>query len=137
VAGQVAPQYLDWGHHKCSHDPKPTLPIIQAVDRWYVDQFLYLLQKLQAVREGEGTLLDHSIVVYGCANAGSGWPGHGLKDVACILAGKGGGLLPKPGRQIRYADGTSLGNLWLTLTQMAGIERKEFGRSTGTLSGLG
>ncbi|MBL8796260.1 MAG: DUF1552 domain-containing protein [Planctomycetia bacterium] len=148
LAGQVGPQYLDWGHHKCTHDPKPTLPIIQAMDRWYVDQFSYLLQKLQTVREGDGNLLDHSIVVYGSTNAGGtvvgGWPGHGLKDVGCVLAGKGGGLLPRPGRVIQYygkdkKDGNSglpLSNLWLTLAQLVGIERKEFGRSTGTLSGL-
>ena len=52
------------------------------------------------------------------------------------LAGHGGGLLPKTGRQIRYPD-VPLGNLWLTLAQLAGSERKKFGRSTGTLSGLG
>src|SRR5204862_8018067 len=133
-------QYLDWGHHKCTHDPKPTLPLIQAIDRWYVDQFLYLVQRLQSIREGEGSLLDQLIVVYGCTNssgANYGWPGHSLKDVGCVLAGKGGGLLPRPGRQIRYADNTPLCNLWLTLAQLAGVERKEFGRSTGTLSDLG
>jgi hypothetical protein len=137
LTGQVAPQYLDWGHHKCSHDPKPTLPMIQIMDRWYVEQFAYLLLKLQGLRERDGSLLDHCIVTYGCTNAGTGWPGHSIKDVACIVAGKGGGLLPKSGRQIRYPDGTSLGNLWLTLTQLMGIDRKQFGRSTGTLSGLG
>lgn len=139
-ADRVNAQYLDWGHHKCSHDPKPTLPLIQAIDRWYVTQFSYLLQKLQSIREGEGTLLDHSIVVYGCTNSsgtGNGWPGHSLKDVGCLLAGRGGGLLAKTGRQIRYPDGTPLSNLWLTLAQLVGIERKEFGRSTGTLAGLG
>jgi hypothetical protein len=139
-ADQVAPRYLDWGHHKCSHDPKPTLPLIQAVDRWYVEQFSYLLGKLQSIREGEGTLLDHGIVVYGCTNSsgtGNGWPGHSLKDVGCLVAGRGGGRLPRPGRQIRYPDGTSLSNLWLTLAQLCGIKRKEFGRSTGTLAGLG
>jgi hypothetical protein len=66
--------------------------------------------------------------------------------VACILAGKGGGLLPKPGRVVPYyggknkQDGNSgvpLSNLWLTLLHMVGIERKEFGRSTGTLADLG
>jgi hypothetical protein len=57
--------------------------------------------------------------------------------VACILAGKGGGLLPRPGRQIRYREGTPLSNLWLTLARMIGIDRSEFGRSTGTLSDLG
>jgi hypothetical protein len=66
-----------------------------------------------------------------------GWPGHSLEDVGCILAGKGGGLLPKPGRQIRYRKGTPLSNLWLTLSQLVGIECKEFGRSTGALSDLG
>lgn len=139
-AGKVDAKYLSYGHHACSHDPKPTLPLIQAIDRWYVDRFLYLLQKLQGIREGDGTLLDHSIVVYGCNNSSGtahGWPGHSLKDLGCILAGKGSGLLPKPGRQIRYRDGTPLSNLWLTLAQRAGIERKQFGRSTGTLTDLG
>ena len=139
-ADQVGAPYLDWGHHKCTHDPKPTLPLIQAIDRWYVEQLSYLLQKLQSIREGDGTLLDHSIVVYGCTNSsgtGNGWPGHSLKDVGCLLAGGGGGLLPRAGRQIRYPDGTPLSNLWLTLAQLVGIERKDFGRSTGTLAGLG
>jgi hypothetical protein len=139
-AGKVGPQYLDWGHHKCTHDPKPTLPLIQAMDRWYVEQLAYLLQKLHAIREGEGSLLDQSIVVYGSTNSsgtGNGWPGHSIRDVGCLLAGHGGGLLPRTGRQVRYRDGTSLGNLWLTLAQLAGIERKEFGRSTGALPDLG
>lgn len=150
LGGRVDPQYLDWGHHKCSHDTKPTFPIIQAIDRWYVEQLSAFLQKLQGTRDGDGTLLDQSIVVYGCTNAGGngpagGWPGHGLSDVACLLAGKGGGLLPKPGRVIPYYGkdkkqsnvGMPLSNLWLTLAQMVGIERKAFGRSTGTLAGLG
>jgi hypothetical protein len=139
-AGKVDSKYLDYGHHKCTHDPKPTLPLIQAMDRWYVDNLLYLLQKLQSIREGEGTLLDQCIVVYGCTNSSGtnmGWPGHSLEDVGCLLAGKGGGLLPRPGRQIRYRKGTPLSNLWLTLAQLVGVERKEFGRSTGTLADLG
>jgi hypothetical protein len=139
-ADKVDAKYLGYGHHACSHDPKPTLPLIQAIDRWYVDRFLYLLQKMQSIPEGEGSLLDHSIVVYGNNNSSGtayGWPGHSLKDVGCIVAGKGGGLLPKPGRQVRYRDGTPLSNLWLTLAQKAGVERKEFGRSTGMLTDLG
>jgi hypothetical protein len=138
-AGQVDAKYLSYGHHACSHDPKPTLPLIQAIDRWYVDRLLYLLQKLQSIPEGEGSLLDHSVVVYGCNNSSGtahGWPGHSLKDLGCLLAGKGCGLL-KTGRQVRYRDGTPLSNLWLTLAQKVGVERKEFGRSTGTLTDLG
>jgi hypothetical protein len=138
-AGQVDAKYLGYGHHACSHDPKPTLPLIQAIDRWFVDRFLYLVQKLRSIPEGEGSLLDHSIVVYGNNNssgAAYGWPGHSLKDVGCLVAGKGGGLLPRTGRQVRYRDGTPLSNLWLTLAQKIGVERKEFGRSTGTLTEL-
>jgi len=149
LSAPVDAKYLGWGHHQCSHDPKPTLPIIQAVDRWYVAQLSYFLQKLKAIRDGDGTLLDSSVVVYGCTNAGGGkvggWPGHGLSDVACLVAGKGGGMLPKPGRVIEFYGkdrknsnaGVPLSNLWLTLAQMAGVGRKEFGRSTGTLASLG
>jgi hypothetical protein len=139
-ADKVGAQYLDWGHHKCSHDPKPTLPLIQAIDRWYVEQFAYFLERLRSVREGEQSLLDGSLVVYGCTNSsgtGNGWPGHSLKDVGCIVAGHGGKLVSRTGRQIKFAEGTPLGNLWLTLAQMVGVERKEFGRSSGTLAGLG
>src|SRR5262249_24818126 len=99
-----------------------------------------LLQRLQSIREGDGTLLDHSMVVYGCTNGsgtGNGWPGHSLKDVGCILAGRGGGLLPKPGRQVRYSAGTPLSNLLLTLAQMVGVDRTEFGLSTGALPNVG
>jgi hypothetical protein len=136
---KVDAKYLDWGHHKCTHDPKPTLPLIQAMDRWYVEQLAYLLEKLRSTREGEATLLDHCIVAYGCTNSSgsnNGWPGHSLKDVGCLLAGRGCGLLTKPGRQISFKEGTPLSNLWLTLAQLAGIARKEFGRSSGTLTGL-
>src|SRR5205823_6686875 len=98
----------DWGHHQCSHDLKPTQVLIQALERWYVDQLSYILQKLRSIPEGEGTLLENCIVVYGCFNGTPhdprsviGWSGHTLKDVACILAGKGGGL-PRPGCQVEY-----------------------------------
>jgi len=136
-AGKVEAKYLDFGHHSCTHDPVPTRPLIQAYDRWYVQRLLYVLERLRSIREGDGTLLDHSVVVYGCASGGTGWPGHGLKDVACLLAGKGGGLLKRTGRQVQFPPGTPLSNLWLTLLQLAGIERKEFGVSTGSLSDLG
>jgi hypothetical protein len=136
-ADRVEARYLDFGHHSCTHDPTPTRLLIQAFDRWYVEQFRYVLDRLRATREGDGTLLDHSIIVYGSGNNGTGWVGHGTRDVACILAGGGGGLLRRTGRQVRFADNTPQCNLWLTLAQLAGIERREFGASTGTLTGLG
>jgi hypothetical protein len=145
LAGRVEARYLDWGHHQCSHDPRPTLPIIQAIDHWYVEQLAYFLGRLRGIDEGDATLLDNSIVVYGSTNAGGngagGWPGHGLRDVACLLAGGGGGLLRRPGRVLSYHgmrnQGVPLCNLWLTLAQMVGLENREFGISTGTLSDLG
>jgi hypothetical protein len=136
-ADRVAARYLDFGHHSCTHDPNPTRPMIQAYDQWYIRHLLYVLQRLRSIREGDGNLLDHSILVYGAASDGGGWPGHGIRDVACLLAGSGGGLLRRTGRQIQYRAGTPLGNLWLTLANLAGLERREFGVSTGTLADLG
>ncbi len=135
--GRVENRYLDFGHHSCTHDPVPTRLLIQAYDRWYIEQLRYVLERLKASREGEGNLLDHSIIVYGCGNNGSGWVGHGTRDVACLLAGSGGGLLRRTGRQVQFANNTPLSNLWLTLAQLTGIERREFGVSTGALTGLG
>jgi hypothetical protein len=135
-AGQVENRFLDFGHHSCTHDPIPTRLLIQAYDRWYIQQLLYVLQRLRASREGNGNLLEHSIIVYGSASGGTGWVGHGTRDVACLLAGSGG-LLRRPGRQVQFANNTPLCNLWLTLAQLTGIERREFGVSTGALTGLG
>ncbi len=134
---RVENRYLDFGHHSCTHDPRPTTPMIQAFDRWYVQQLLYVVQRLRASREGDGNLLEHSIIVYGCGNNGTGWVGHGTRDVACLLIGKGGGRLRNTGRQVQFPNHTSLCNLWLTLTQLAGIQRRDFGASTGALAGLG
>lgn len=136
-AGRVENRYLDFGHHSCTHDPAPTRLMIQAYDRWYVQQLLYVLERLRASREGNSNLLDNSIIVYGCGNNGTGWVGHGTRDVPCLLAGSGGGLLRRTGRQVQCANGTSLSNLWLTLAQLAGIQRREFGVSTGAVTGLG
>ena len=136
-AGRVENRYLDLGHHSCTHDPTPTRAMIQAYDRWYIAQLLYVLERLRASREGDGNLLDHSIIVYGSASGGTGWVGHGTRDVACLLAGTGGGLLRNVGRQVQFPASTPLSNLWLTLAQLAGIERRDFGVSTGALTGLG
>ena len=54
---------------------------------------------------------------------------HGTRDVACLLAGNGGGLLRRTGRQVQFPNNTSLSNLWLTLTQLTGIQRREFGEN--------
>ena len=51
-AGRVENRYLDFGHHSCTHDPAPTRLMIQAYDRWYVQQLLYVLERLKARREG-------------------------------------------------------------------------------------
>jgi hypothetical protein len=136
-ADRVQNRYLDFGHHSCTHDPVPTRLLIQAFDRWYVQQLRYVLERLRASREGDGNLLEHSIVVYGSASGGTGWVGHGTRDVACLLAGSGGGMLRRTGRQVQFPNNTPLCNLWLTIAQLAGIERRDFGVSTGALTGLG
>jgi len=95
------------------------------------------VDKLKNIREGDGTLLDNSIIAYGSYNGSHGPIGHSQINVPCVTVGQGGGLLPKTGRRIQCAKGTPLANLWLTLTQLTGIERKQFGLSTGTVPDIG
>lgn len=134
---KVDAKHLNNNHHGLTHSQPAAATVLQAVDRWHVSHLAYIVEKLQAIREGDGTLLDNSIIAYGSHNGSTGAPGHSLINVPCLMVGKGGGALPKTGRRVECAKGTPLSNLWLTLTQLTGIERKQFGLSTGTVSDIG
>ena len=122
------------GHHDRSHDPKPTLPLIQAMDRWYVDRLLYLLQKMQSIPEGEGTLLDNSMIVYG-SGIGDG-NRHNHTDLPILLAGRGAGTI-ETGRHLRYKRNTPLNNLYLSMLERMDVPVDRLGDSTGKIENLG
>ncbi len=124
------------GHHELSHHGKSEHKQAQIakINRYHVDRFAYLLSRLRQVHEGSGTLLDNSMIIYGSGI--SDGDRHNHDDLPIILAGSGGGRI-KPGRHIRYKNGTPLCNLYLWMMQQMGAKAKTFGDSNAVLDKLG
>ncbi len=124
------------GHHDLSHhgqDPDK-LAKIKKINIYHVEQFAYFLGKLASLREGEGTVLDHSTIVYGSGI--SDGDRHNHDDLPILVAGKGGGTL-KGGRHLVYPKNTPLNNLYLSILGRAGVPTTALGDSTGPLPSLG
>ncbi len=101
-----------------------------VLNRYHVTLFTYLLNKLQSVPDGDGTLLDHSMLLYGSAMSDANQHNHGPLPV--ILAGGASGAL-KGGRHLRNAKDTTMSNLLLAMLDKMGIPTEKFGDSTGML----
>ena len=102
---------------------------------WYAEQFAYLLERLALVPEGDGTLLDNTLVLWGMEISRGN--SHALNDIPFILAGGAGGAL-ETGRYLRY-DSEPHNNLLVSVLNAMGIEDVSFGDPrfcTGPLSGL-
>jgi hypothetical protein len=123
------------GHHDLSHhgnDPRKQAKI-RAINRFHVEQFAYLLGRLKSVAEGDATLLDRSMILYGSGISDGN--SHSHDNLPILLAGKGNGTL-RPGRHIRYPDETPLANLHLALLDRIGAPTDAFGDSTARLGSL-
>ena len=123
------------GHHSISHhghDPVK-LAKIQDINKFHATQLAYLLTRLKSVKEGDGTLLDHSMIVYGSGN-GDG-DRHNHDDLPILLAGRGCGTI-RQGRSIQYGKETPIDNLWVSLLNRMDIRDVQFGDSTGELKKL-
>jgi hypothetical protein len=123
------------GHHDCSHHggDKTKQAKIQQINTFHLTQLAYLLEKMQAVKEGNGTLLDNCMIVYGAGI--SDGDRHNHDDLPILLAGKGGGTI-KTGRHVRYQDGTPLTNLFLCMLDRMGVHAEMLGDSSGRLEQL-
>ena len=111
--------------------------IDQVVDinLWELDQFATFLDKLAAVDEGDGTLLDNSAVLF-VSSMGDGYE-HLTFDLPVILAGRGGGAL-SPGTHTLYEGHRPIADLYLALMQLMGLDVPSFGvDGTTPLEGLG
>jgi hypothetical protein len=111
-----------------SRDEK--LKMYQRVTQWHHEQFAYFLGRLKAIREGDGTLLDNSLTLYGSSLADG--HEHEAKNLPLILAGRGGGSV-EAGRALQYRRPTTMSNLHLTMLQSVGAKVNKFGDSTGTI----
>lgn len=123
-------------HHGMSHHKNQEALVKEytTVSRWYAGKVNYLLSQMAAIEEGNGSLLDNSVVLYGSEMKDGN--GHIKEDLPLVLIGKGQGLL-KTGQHVTCKKGTPLANLHLTLAQQFGVEIEVFnGASTGTINGL-
>jgi hypothetical protein len=123
------------GHHDLSHHgrDKKKLEKLQKINTFHITQLAYLLGKLKEVQEGDSTLLDNSLIVYG-SGIGDG-DRHNHDDLPILLLG-GGRNTVKPGRHVRYKKGTPLTNLYLSMLDRVGADVDSFGDSDGRLPGL-
>jgi hypothetical protein len=123
------------GHHDLSHhqrNPEKQAKI-KKINRFHVTQFAYLLEKLKGIKEGEGTLLDQCMIVYGSGISDGNRHNH--DNLPILLAGKGGGTI-KTGRHVVYPKETPLTNLYLAMLDRMGVPTESLGDSTGRLTAL-
>jgi hypothetical protein len=124
------------GHHSLSHHgEKPEMTSqIRKIDHYLATQLGYFLEKLQGVKEGERTLLDNSMIVYG-SGLGDG-NSHQHHDLPILMAGGGGGTI-KTGRHIVFSTNTPLNNLFLSMLDRVGVKGvDQLADSTGRLKQL-
>ncbi len=120
-------------HHSISHhmNKEETLEEYTRISAWHIEQYAYLLGRLKSIREGDGTLLDQSMIMF-VSDLRDG-NRHSPKDLPIVLAGKGGGKL-KTGQNLVFAKETNLANLYLTMMHAQGISVPGFADSNRTLS---
>jgi hypothetical protein len=118
-------------HHPTTHhnnDPEK-LAKVALINQHHVSLFAYFLDKMRSTPEGDGSLLDHSLCMYG---SGMGNPNvHDHVNLPILVAGSAGKF--KGGRHIRYKEPQPLANLHLTLLDRAGIHIDKFADSTGKI----
>ena len=122
-------------HHPISHhgnDPEK-LAMLAKINQFHVSLFGYFLEQLAAVQDGEGSLLDHTLYMYG---SGMGNPNvHDHVRLPVVVAG-GGAMRTKGGRHIHYKEPTPMANLHLTLLDLAGVNLETWSDSTGKIETL-
>lgn len=123
------------GHHDLSHHgrDKAKQDKIRQINRFHVTQLAYFLKKLKATKEGDSTLLDRSMIVYG-SGIGDG-DAHNHDNLPVLFAGRGGGAIQQ-GRHVKYSNGTPLTNLYLSMLDRLGAKVDKLGDSSGRLTNL-
>jgi hypothetical protein len=121
------------GHHSMSHHQNEAdkMRQYQAINRWHIEQYAYLLGKLKAIREGENALLDNTMVLFGSDLRDGNR--HDPKNLPIVVAGRAGGRLAV-GQHRKYAGDTPLANLYVSLLKAFGTPVERFADSTGPLA---
>lgn len=123
------------GHHSLSHhrNSPEKLEMLARINRYHCTLLAHFLERLKTIKEGDGTLLDHTMIVYGGA-IGDG-DRHSHHDLPVIVAGKANGNI-RTGRHVRYSKDTPMSNLFLSMLDIMGTPTQRLGDSTGLLKEL-
>jgi hypothetical protein len=127
------------GHHELAHRGDEDLDAKEKLTRvyqWYASQFAYFVERLASVPEGNGTLLDNTLVVW--LSEHSKGNEHDRRDLPYVLAGRAGGQV-RPGRLLRLTGEVPHNNLWVSCLNIFGVQTDTFGDPafcTGRLNGL-
>jgi hypothetical protein len=122
--------------HPTSHHANDLGRINQLVkiQTWHVQKFSEFVAKMAATPDGDGTLLDHSVLMYGSNMSNSDL--HNNYPLPNILVGGGNGRMKTGGQHIVLPGHTPMANLLLTVLNKAGLERDKFADSTGVIAGV-
>ena len=127
----VADSHHPLTHHRNNPD---FIEKVTQINTFHTTLFARYLEKMKTTQDGDGSLLDNSLIVYG-SGLGDG-NRHTHENLPIMLAGRGGGSV-KPGRHIAYNAETPVTSLYMTLLDRAGVHPNSIGDSTGTLVQLG
>jgi hypothetical protein len=136
VSGRSYPEIgVPDGHHACSHHQNDPVKLakLAKINRYHMQHFAYFLDKLRQTPDGEGSLLDHSIFIYGSGISDGNIHFH--LDLPMVVVGGGAGTL-KGGRHVRYGNDMPLANLYVSVLDKLGAPMDQFGDSTGKLDYL-
>ncbi len=122
-------------HHPLSHHQNEAAKLerLHKINEYHMQQFAHLVEKLKNIPEGDGTMLDHSVLVYGTGISDSNTHFHDDLPIAIVGGAKAG---IHGGRYVRYKQGTPLANLHVTLLDKLGVKVDKFGDSNGRLDNL-
>lgn len=122
-------------HHEMSHHEgkKEKQDSYARINKWHMEQFAYMLEKMKAIKEGDATLLDNSMLL--CGSVIRDGNSHNPHNLPLVLAGNAGGTI-KTGRHLIYPKNTPLCNLWCSMLNRVGAPVEKFGDGTGELAGL-
>ena len=127
---------ISGGFHPISHhaDDLDRIKMLVQIQKWHVQQFADFIKKMADTPDGQGSLLDHSIFMYGSNMSNSNQ--HSSYPIPNLIVGGANGKLKQGGQHLVLPEHTPIANLHLTLLQKVGHEQDHFGDSTGTIAGV-
>lgn len=123
------------GHHPLTHHQgkMELLDKVTKINEYHMQQFAAWMMRLKSIKEGDSTILDNSMIVYGAGLSDGNRHTH--EDLPVMVMGRGGNHF-KGGRRITYRKETPISNLYLSMMDRLGVQADDFGDSTGRVDGL-